>query len=222
MNMLSANLAKRIYRGYPQGRGQECRIDLSPPLTSVPPLPSPPLTSPHLPSPHLRPQTTQDLQTPCPLTLPPNRIQREFFKAQEAQGKITARAPPPNHCPPSPHNRIQREYFKAQEAQGKITARAPPPKTLGTSAVDAVGVPAFVTQVMNDPVEGMTLATRWGRGEGRRRRRGPSQREGMSLDTRWTSGGGGEGASQSEYLPAFVMQQSVYPPVEVITQPATR
>ena len=38
---------------------------------------------------------------------------------------------------------------------------------LGTSAVDAVGVPAFVTQVINDPVEGMTLTTRWGGRGGR-------------------------------------------------------
>ena len=47
---------------------------------------------------------------------------------------------------------------------------------LGTSAVDAVGVPAFVTQVMNDPVEGMTLTTRWGGGgvKGRGGFEGPS------------------------------------------------
>ena len=57
--------------------------------------------------------------------------------------------------------KIQRDYFKTQEALGKISAKPPPPKTMAKSAIDTVGVPEHVTQTMRDPVDGMTLATRW-------------------------------------------------------------
>jgi hypothetical protein len=32
---------------------------------------------------------------------------------------------------------------------------------MAKSAIDTVGVPEHVTQTMRDPVDGMTLATRW-------------------------------------------------------------
>lgn len=57
--------------------------------------------------------------------------------------------------------KIQREYFKTQEAAGKIKAQPPPPKAPAKSAIETVGIPEYVTRTMRDPIDGMTLATRW-------------------------------------------------------------
>ena len=55
--------------------------------------------------------------------------------------------------------RIQREYFKKQEAEGSVVAKPPTPQTMGKSALEAVGVPGHVTQVLKDPEQSIALTT---------------------------------------------------------------